>query len=554
MNSFAGDLREAMKNKYLKLILLLAVILIFPFLSRVDITGDGAVYSTRAIGRLDFMFANQQPTPLQWFPQMPGWAHLSYHDMPPLVLLIQHFFLRIDESIFFAKLPFALMGLGTIIFTYLWVKRLYGERLALLTTFFLAVNASFVWLTRFPRLEMGVIFFCSASLYFLALFLENKKYWPAFGASLGLLLLTKYTAIFFIPAVIIYLAIQKRELFRARELYFVGGTAFLFLMIPIIYNLMMYRATGHFDLQISRLLGQDSPWHLSGATGSFFANLANIFFFIGRSASFPYLGLFLGGVIWSFFRAKKYILPLLCLLFLTLEYAYSGADGHFLTVYALFTALFMAIFLEECRSSLPRFDQWGKFALGALGLYLIFFAVETHSLARPGVGRVGWGHGLMSSAVSYGMYELDVYLDKLVVENKIDNRVDFYRDLKNKDTRLAKYLLPPTVRPSLATVIVYDQNIDWFSRVWLFERRRLYHNLPIISAVEFAGLPEAIKGEIKDSYFIRATEFANLDSAEFRNELFLQFEKYFQEKNIHPDLLKRRDGEVAYRVYHSVVR
>ncbi|MEK7644006.1 MAG: glycosyltransferase family 39 protein [Patescibacteria group bacterium] len=554
MNSIANDFRAAAKDKYLKWILLLAAFFIFPFLSRVDITGDGAVYSARAIGKLDFMFADAQSTPLQWFDQMPWWAGLSYHDMPPVVLFIQHLFLQIHESIFFAKLPFALMGLGTIFFTYLWVKNLYDERLAGLTSFFLAINALFIWLTRFPRLEMGVIFFGSIFLYFLTLFLENKKYWPAFGVSIGLLLLTKYTAIFFVPAVIFYVAFQKRESFRSRELYFAGVTAFLFTFIIIIYNLMMYRATGHFDLQISRLLGQNSPWHLAGASGSFFANLSAIFFSIGRSISFPYIFFVLAGIVWSVFLGRKYLLPMLCLLFLTIEYAFSGADGHFLAVYTPFVAFFTAVFWQEARVHWPRHDRLLKFAIGAMGLYLIFFATLTHTFASSNIGRVGWGHGLMSSAVSYGMYELDSYLDNLLIQNKVDNRVDFYRDLKNKDTRLAKYLLPSSSPPSLSNVIVYDQNIDWFSRVWLFERRRFYHNLPIISTVEFARLPDSIKDGIKDAYFIRATEFANLDSAEFRNELFDSLEKYFAEKNIHPDLLRRRDGQVAFKIYHSVVR
>ncbi len=100
-----GGAKEVMKNKHLRYILLLAVFLIFPFISRVDITGDGAVYSTRAIGKLDFMFADQQSTPLQWFDRMPWWAHLSYHDMPPLVPFIKHLCLQVNESIFFAKLP-----------------------------------------------------------------------------------------------------------------------------------------------------------------------------------------------------------------------------------------------------------------------------------------------------------------------------------------------------------------------------------------------------------------------------------------------------------------
>src|SRR3989338_5270309 len=95
-------------------IMALAAVFIFFRLSHVDMVGDDAHYSVRAIGLADFMFGDDffQSTPLHWYEQTPWWAHLSFHDHPILLFLIQHFFLSLHTSIWFAKLPYAIMGVA----------------------------------------------------------------------------------------------------------------------------------------------------------------------------------------------------------------------------------------------------------------------------------------------------------------------------------------------------------------------------------------------------------------------------------------------------------
>jgi len=61
-----------------------------------DPVGDEVLYAFRAVGLLDYDVAEFQTTPLQWFDgNIPWWTKLSFHDHPPLVFLIQHFFIKI---------------------------------------------------------------------------------------------------------------------------------------------------------------------------------------------------------------------------------------------------------------------------------------------------------------------------------------------------------------------------------------------------------------------------------------------------------------------------
>ena len=158
-------------NKYMVALLIVAALLMLFRVSSVDLIGDDAVYSMRSIGLLDYMFADQQPTPLQFFEDVPSWALLSFHDHPPLVFILQKIFLSIHESAFFAKLPMVFMGLLSLIFLYGWVRDLLKEHdhniaIATISSLLLFLCTPFVRSARVTYLEMGVIFFTILTLFF----------------------------------------------------------------------------------------------------------------------------------------------------------------------------------------------------------------------------------------------------------------------------------------------------------------------------------------------------------------------------------------------------
>src|SRR3989338_1638415 len=176
-------------DKWLAGILCVAAFFIFFKISHADMLGDDAHYSVRAIGLVDFMFGDSQfqSTPLQWFTVLPWWTSLSFPDHPLVLFYIQHLFLRISTSIFFAKLPYALMTLGTIGLTYAWCKKVFNREVGLLAALLLTLNAHFIWFGRSAFMESGVLFMITLAWYYFVRFLENDKYFWQWGILLGLL-------------------------------------------------------------------------------------------------------------------------------------------------------------------------------------------------------------------------------------------------------------------------------------------------------------------------------------------------------------------------------
>src|SRR3990167_9145720 len=124
------------RKKILFTILIIASVLRFWGLDNGDALSDEVLYAFRAIGMLDFDEAAEQTTPLEWWDtkasggkyEIPWWTRLSFHDHPPLVFLIQHFFMRIfGEHAWALRLPSALFGIASVLLLYLIGKELYSK-------------------------------------------------------------------------------------------------------------------------------------------------------------------------------------------------------------------------------------------------------------------------------------------------------------------------------------------------------------------------------------------------------------------------------------------
>ena len=278
-------------NRYFSARNLLFAIIIIAFLFRIwnigniDFLGDEAADSFRAIGYIDYLGTNFQTQPIDWYKDrpLPFWTKLSFHDFPPLAMIIENLFFRIfGDSILAAKLPAIVLGTFAVYLIYLIVRKLFREEnLALWAAFLFAVESSMVWVFQRSFLEPFVVFFLLLSVYCFLLFLENRKKWWLFGASLGLLALTKYTGIFIAPVYFLWLLAFKRELFKKWQLYASLLLAVFVFSPVIVYNFYLYKTTGHFDLQIAYFLGQETPeWTgLVGKTQAPFSDIGkNIFY------------------------------------------------------------------------------------------------------------------------------------------------------------------------------------------------------------------------------------------------------------------------------------
>ncbi|MEK7623735.1 MAG: glycosyltransferase family 39 protein, partial [Patescibacteria group bacterium] len=316
-----------------------AVVLLFR-ISHVDMVGDDATYSVRSIGLVDFLFTAQQETPLHWFTEMPFWTELSFHDHPILLFLIQFVFLSIHASVFFAKLPFVLMALGALFFTYQWTVAVSRRKeIGLISALLLALNAQFIWAGRVSYLEAGVIFFLALTMWSFFRFLDDKKRWWQFGIVLGLTLLTKFSTLFIIPTMVLFLLWQERHVWRLPEWYWAFGLAGFINLPTIIYNLAMYRTRGHFSLQFVRLFGQVSPWTLEGIHNNLFQSLWGLVLNLGQLISWPYLLAAIVAIVFSMREKSRHgRFVLLGLFFLTIQQVFTGPGGHALAPYSILMA------------------------------------------------------------------------------------------------------------------------------------------------------------------------------------------------------------------------
>ena len=81
----------------------------------------------------------------------------SFH--PPLSFLINHVFLQIGESDFFFRLPSAIFGIATLPVFYILARELTSSRVALVSTFVLAVSPFHIWYSQEGRMYAQLLFF-----------------------------------------------------------------------------------------------------------------------------------------------------------------------------------------------------------------------------------------------------------------------------------------------------------------------------------------------------------------------------------------------------------
>jgi hypothetical protein len=529
---------------------------------------DEAAYSARAIGLADIMFSHFQSTPFRWFDTIPWWASISFHDHPtPLLFLIQHFFFLFSDSGFFARLPYTLMSLGTIVTTYFLVLQLFKDnkekkQIAIYTALALAIGNGLIWVARIPHLEGGVLFFLSVALLFFVKFVDNKKHWLGFGVALGLAMLTKYNALFILPTIFFYLIFFQRKTFGNIKLWS-SAIVVLAMTTPIIvFNYMLYKTQGHFDLQLSRLFGQETPWILSGAQTDV-GNFLNGIWGVATMNSIPYFALAIVGL-WFATKANKRVwLINFYFVFLLLFIFAIGADNRFLIFATVPLAIGLGYFVTRIMNyelrimdRQPRKKLFLRFLLGSLFFYLLFFTIfNQHSFQkdiRPD-SLIGSRH----HSRNFGISQLDQFLTNYLTDLEENENLKTFnagKGNKVKKSSLAKYNDSPNIVDSyldLNHILIYDDAIIWFPRPWVFDRRTFYKNYPIYSP-QFLSQLEKIFGssdQAKTYHLIKAADDTLHDPNIQSDGIAKSMEQFMVAKGVVPRLVYTSRGEVAFRIY-----
>jgi len=543
------------KKQILTTILVISAILRLFALSNGDTINDEVFYAFRGIGMMDFDEAAAQTTPLEWYdPDIPVWTSFSFHDHPPLVFATQNISMKIfGENNFGFRFPSAILGIASVYLIYLIGTILYSANTGLISAGILGVTLNNIYISRVGMQEAYVIFFILLASYLFLKSLENSKYLIKVGVVIGLALLTKYTSIVLIPIFLTYLALFKPTYLK-KKYFWIGTFLAILIFSPVItYNMMLYINEGHFDFQVSHIVGQSiEEWQSTPGKeiGSLSDRIENFVPRLISTNSWLLLSLFIFsvlGFLFSLFKntkvnISKHKFLIISFIFLLILISLIGPSYRFLTMLTPFFALSIAVFINYI------YDKFSskKILLVLFGLFVLFelsYSTNNQLLDYP-VGPSPW----LSSEVrfenyNWGYNNLNEYL-KNELEDKMpaisfDMRYQFLQDIRDKSIEqdLNRGLTP---YPAL---IIYSRGFDKLAKLWVLDRLHIYHAWPIISMDTYFqylnenGFDFYEKNGFKDYYFIISS---NAVLSQEVNNIF---------KNISPKIIYNNRGDEAFKIY-----
>jgi hypothetical protein len=537
------------------------------FLSRGDVFTDEAGYAFRAIGMLDYMTSVDQ-TPLQWFDAgdgAPWWTKLSFHDHPPLVFLLQHLSMEIfGVSSWAFRLPSAILGTLSVLLVFAIGRELFGAATGVAAGWLLAVNANHVYISRMGLQESSVIFFMLLTWYGFLRGIRRPAWFVLMGAALGLGCLAKYTAAVAGVVVVAYALGWKREVLLKPAFW--GGIALAVLLTTpvLVYNAMLYRAKGHFDLQLSFIFGQrPEVWTIAPGKemGTFGERLYDFFPNLLAVTSWAFLGLVGWAVLVSAYRlARKreglgasgaFLLVATAMLVATVLLA--GPSYRFLSLLPCVLVLIVA----GASAQLMRGQTAAHRRPGIVALLLIeaAFAYNSHiAVAASGRPYVAFAPGIRGEIENYGYRELDDYLDRelggRLPETVVPLRQAF---LARVQTAAVARALADGSRPASA-VVIYDENLQGLAKLWVFARRAVYAGWPMFTIPQYSEWLRATRArDLLDggfhTYYLVFPAGGTLLQSDERTGAGAQLEAALGARGIVPAVIRNGAGAEALRVF-----
>ncbi len=553
---------------WLLLILVLAGILRFYGLGRADVITDEALIAFRSIGYIDFFVSPYQTTPYEWFSDIPTWARLSFHDHPPLVFLLQHLFFNLfGQSVFVLRLPFVLAGIISVFLVYSIGRKLFSQQIGLISSLFLAVSSYPVWISRIGLQESLVILFSLLTFYLFLCALDSGAHWQ-WGIALGLALLTKYTAFILLLIFVVYLLLFKRFIFKDKRFWLALILAILIFSPVIVYNLKLFQATSHFDLQLSYLFKQNVPeWQfLPGRimAGTFFERLENMIPALYQGMLWPMFILFMLSLwfgAYQIFKALPHLrsgsldsieqknqeifLLILAIFFYLCLFLLIGPAQRFVATVIPFIILLVSWFIYQQQKLI-------KYSLVIVLLILeIFFTVNT-LLAYYPIGQEGLTYSyLKKESYSWGYNQLNDYLVGLLKDKRpvvtFATRYQFLENIKNQALNKAE---EKNKKPE-AILLIYDSDMYDLATLWIFHRQIVYWGWPVVTADSYENQGSDFWQDqgIKDFYFFKILdpEILQQPESERTNGAAKLAEK---SKEVDLEIIKRPDGRPVFAVYH----
>jgi len=183
---------------------------------------------------------------------------LSYFDHPPLQAWIIFLTTRLGLSEFTVRLACPILAFLSGWFCFKIGKNLFNAKIGFY--FFLVLNSILIFnigTVIFTPDALLLFFWISAFYFFCKIIFEHKpNYWYALGISLGLAMLSKYTAIFIPISVLTFLIFSKSHRFwlKKKEPYLAAVLSLLVFSPVIIWNAQNHWAS--FGFQTTRRMGE----------------------------------------------------------------------------------------------------------------------------------------------------------------------------------------------------------------------------------------------------------------------------------------------------------
>ncbi|HEY4497278.1 MAG TPA: glycosyltransferase family 39 protein [Candidatus Paceibacterota bacterium] len=554
-------------------ILLTASFLRLVFISRGDTINDEVLYAFRAIGMLDFDEAAEQTTPLEWWDtkasggkyEIPWWTRLSFHDHPPLVFLIQHFFMRIfGEHAWAFRLPSALFGIASVLLLYLIGKELYSKNTGLVAAGLLAITVNHVYISRVGLQESYVLFFILLASYLFLRAQKNDTCYLWTGTALGLGFLTKYNTFILVPIFLTYLLLCNRSAFRNKK-FWLGALFALVIFTPVIvYNIELYRAVGHFDFQFSFIFRQyPKVWGVTPGKeiGGLSDRIHNFPIHLFETNSWVLLALFLASLVVFFVQTAlslrktilvRHALFALSIIWLLALFSFIGTSYRFLSMLTPFIVLVASLplawlFENRIKTAITVFALIASFEIFyTVNSLITYYPRSSWPVAYSKVRdeTYNWGYNALDKFVSQ---ELTGKMPAVAFQQKYEF-LERIHETALKDALTAKL-------PSDAEIIIYDGNVNSLAQLWTLDRWQVYHAWPVVRTESYLEYLEAnrIQDIQKDGfgkrYFIIPTDTVPQKRAEKKTEVGTAFARELESQNITPRELKNKRGETAFRIY-----
>lgn len=556
-------------NQIFLVILSAIIFLLFWRLGRPDVLGDDSPYAIRSIGLVDYMFSDRQTTPLQWFNPFPAWAYWSFHDAPPVYFLTQHLFFKLfGVSTVISRLPSALAGVLIAWLIYAIIRLKLGYKEALVGLGSLLALTPFMWLQRLGYPESLMMLFVVASVYFFLKAEKNPRNYLWWGGVVGLAIGTKYTAFFLFPAYLTYLLIINRQAFRKLYLWLGGAISLVIFSPVIIYNIMMFKTRGHFDVQFAALFKQphDDWVGLSTAVNpDLWQSMVAITQTLGNLVGWPMLCLWvvlIGVGVYSFFKKQQRPLNLLVLLLMlfwfiilvfTKPHVWFVATGYFIFPLMLASSVNFFSFIKYRLLTILATSV----VVVILG-YSFIFSLNTNQAIEPiGQPKLTYSQFRIKS-VGYNQ------LEKFMAERIKGKQPLYILGSDDEETLDQQYFnrkiynmnRPPDDNSIFSReVFIYNENISWFAELWYFKRLFFYQRYDVFSTRELAALrdnqPESFATLVSNAenvYYFQPTENTAMDEPKYQQPIDVGIEKKLTSGEIIKEITGP-EGQVYFKIY-----